>query len=91
MKTKLLTLSLLSVASLNANAAFVAFIKPDSQSEFTIQKQAKPQPPKPQACITRDDLMKKIRVNEDVSNANTSCITNFSAMFMMNKTFNQDI
>jgi len=42
-------------------------------------------------CITIDELKTKIENNDDVSNVNTSCITNMDYLFASNLEFNQDI
>ena len=41
--------------------------------------------------VTREQLRKMIKNNEDVSNIDTSEITDMSFLFYNNKTFNQDI
>jgi surface protein len=42
-------------------------------------------------CLSIDELKKKIKDAEDVSNVNTSCITNMDYLFANNSNFNQDI
>jgi len=42
-------------------------------------------------CPTKEELKNKIKNNEDVTNVNTSCITNMDYLFNWNTTFNQDI
>ncbi len=49
-----------------------------------------PTPNKP-ACITLDALKNQIKNNEDVTQVNTSCLTDMSALFYKAKDFNQDI
>jgi surface protein len=43
------------------------------------------------SCVGYHDLKNKINNNEDVRNADISCITDLSGIFSKNKTFNQDI
>ncbi|WP_052479017.1 BspA family leucine-rich repeat surface protein [Vibrio jasicida] len=90
MRLNILTLSLLSVVSLNANAAFVAVL------HNTISNQESTTPPPPaDSCdgneLTRAQLDTLIANGDDVSNACTGKITDFSALFDFNTTFNQDI
>ncbi|MFS1429403.1 BspA family leucine-rich repeat surface protein [Vibrio splendidus] len=42
-------------------------------------------------CLTKAELSSLISSGADVTKANTSCINDFSRLFMGNKTFNQDI
>jgi surface protein len=42
-------------------------------------------------CITVDDLRTKINNNEDVTQLNTSCITDMAYLFYDNNSLNQDI
>jgi len=47
--------------------------------------------PTPQPCITKPELQNKIISGEDVTEVNTSCITDMSELFSHADKFNQDI
>lgn len=87
MKTKILTLSLLSAASLNANAEFVGIINSSVVVSDTN--------PPVFACVgpelSRSDLDTMIANNDDVTKACVSTITDMSNLFTGYDQFNQDI
>lgn len=85
MKNKALIVGLLSMLSLVSVANTIAFI-PKGNNNYvigSISSNAKP-------CISREDLEIMIIEEEDVTQVNTGCITDFSGLFSM-MSFNQDI